>query len=52
MAGSGTAHLRAPEDTLLRAENLVVELVSTHPRYKATTRLPAALVANLAEDLA
>jgi peptide/nickel transport system ATP-binding protein len=25
MAGSGTAHLRAPEDTLLRAEHLVVE---------------------------
>jgi peptide/nickel transport system ATP-binding protein len=25
MAGSGTAHLRDPEDTLLRAENLVVE---------------------------
>src|SRR4051812_19010178 len=25
MAGSGTAHLRATEDTLLRAENLTVE---------------------------
>ncbi len=25
MAGSGTAHLRAPEDTLLRVEHLVVE---------------------------
>ena len=25
MAGSGTAHLRPPEDVLLRVENLVVE---------------------------
>ena len=25
MAGSGTAHLRPPEETLLRVENLVVE---------------------------
>ena len=25
MAGSGTAHLRSPDETLLRVENLVVE---------------------------
>lgn len=32
--------------------DLVVELVATHPRYSATTRLPPSLVASLAEDLA
>jgi hypothetical protein len=34
-----------------RADDLAVELVAEHPRYSARTRLPAALVASLAEDL-
>jgi peptide/nickel transport system ATP-binding protein len=34
MAGSGTAHLRPPDDTLLRAENLVVEFPVGHTGLK------------------
>ncbi|HVJ92586.1 MAG TPA: DUF3501 family protein [Labilithrix sp.] len=51
----GEAGERALRDVLeekLSAEKLVIELVSTHPRYSAVTRLPSSLVANLAEDLA
>jgi len=46
---------RALRDVLAKktkADELVVELVATHPRYSATTSLPASLVASLAEDLA
>src|SRR3954447_16163119 len=34
MAGSGTAHLRNPEDTLLRVEELVVEFPVGHSGLK------------------
>ena len=34
MAGSGTAHLRPPDDSLLRAENLVVEFPVGHTGLK------------------
>jgi peptide/nickel transport system ATP-binding protein len=34
MAGSGTAHLRSPDDALLRAENLVVEFPVGHTGLK------------------
>lgn len=35
-----------------RPDAIVVELVSTHPAYTETVRLPEALVAGIAEDLA
>jgi hypothetical protein len=34
------------------AGELAVDLVASHPRYQATTRLPPSLVTSLAEDLA
>ena len=37
MAGTGTAHLRAPEDTLLRVENLVVEFPTRSGRVHAVS---------------
>jgi hypothetical protein len=46
---------RALRDVLskkTRADALVMELVATHPRYTANTRLAASLVQSLAEDLA
>jgi len=46
---------RALRDVLekkTKPEELAIDLVATHPRYSATTRLPASLVASLAEDLA
>lgn len=43
--------LRGVLEKKTRAQDLVVELVSTHPRYTASTRLPASLVQSLAEDL-
>lgn len=43
--------LRGVLEKRTKPEDLVVELVATHPRYSATTRLPPALVASLAEDL-
>ena len=43
MAGSGTAHLRAPEDSLLRVEHLVVEFpVGTEAGKDALARNLAA----------
>jgi len=46
---------RALRDVLEKkrpASEVSIELVVEHPRYSARTALPAALVANLAEDLA
>jgi hypothetical protein len=43
--------LRAILEGAAKAQDLVVELASTHPRYTASARLPAALVQSLAEDL-
>jgi len=46
---------RALRDVLekkTKPEELAIDLVATHPRYSATTRLSASLVASLAEDLA
>ena len=46
---------RALRDVLekkTKPEDLTIELAASHPRYSATTRLPPALVASLAEDLA
>jgi peptide/nickel transport system ATP-binding protein len=37
MAGTGTAHLRAPEDALLRVENLVVEFPTRAGRVHAVS---------------
>lgn len=52
LAPAGEQALRDVLDKKTKPEDLVIELVSTHPRYPVTTRLSAALVANLAEDLA
>jgi Protein of unknown function (DUF3501) len=52
LAPDGEQALRNVLEKKTRAEDLVVELVSTHPRYAARARLPAALVQSLAEDLA
>jgi peptide/nickel transport system ATP-binding protein len=45
MAGSGTAHLRAPEDVLLRVENLVVDFAAGRGRKVSA-------VANISFDVA
>jgi peptide/nickel transport system ATP-binding protein len=45
MAGSGTAHLRAPEDVLLRVENLVVD-------FPAGRNRKVSAVANISFDVA
>lgn len=52
LAPAGEQALRDVLAKKTKAEDLVIELVSTHPQYLVTTRLPPALVANLAEDLA
>ncbi len=39
MAGSGTAHLRSPEETLLRVENLVVEFPSKRGKVNAVSNV-------------
>jgi hypothetical protein len=52
LAPAGERALRDVLEKKTKAEDLVVELVSTHPRYAVTTRLPTALVADLADDLA
>jgi hypothetical protein len=52
LAPAGERALRDVLEKKTKAEDVVVELVSTHPRYAVTTRLGPALVANLAEDLA
>jgi len=52
LAESAERALRDILEKKAKPEDLVVELVSTHPRYAMTTRLPASLVASLAEDLA
>ena len=49
---AGEQALRNVLEKKTQPTDLVVELVSTHARYSATTRLSASLVANLAEDLA
>jgi hypothetical protein len=46
------AALRGVLAKTTKPEDLVVELVSTHPRYAESTRLTPALVAELAGDLA
>jgi hypothetical protein len=52
LAEPAESALRGVLEKKTKAEDLVVELVSSHPRYAKSTRLSAALVANLAEDLA
>lgn len=52
LAPEGEAALRSVLEEERRPEDVVVELVSTHPRYATTARLSPALVASLAEDLA
>ncbi len=52
LAPEGERALRDVLEKKTKPEDLVVELVATHPRYSASTRLPIALVASLAEDLA
>ncbi len=39
MAGSGTAHLRPPDETLLRVENLVVEFPSKRGKVNAVSNI-------------
>jgi len=45
MAGTGTAHLRDPEDVLLRVEDLVVEFRAQGGRVKAVSGISLDLVA-------
>lgn len=52
LAADGERALRDVLEKKRKPEDLDVELVVTHPRYSATTRLPPSLVASLAEDLA
>jgi Protein of unknown function (DUF3501) len=52
LAPEGEQALRSVLEKKTRPEDLVVELVSTHAKYTASVRLPASLVASLAEDLA
>lgn len=52
LAVAGERALRDVLEKKKKPEDLVVELVSTHPSYTASTRLPASLVAHLADDLA
>jgi hypothetical protein len=52
LAAEGERALRDVLEKKTKPEDVIVELVSTHPRYRATTPLAPALVANLAEDLA
>ncbi|OJY18109.1 MAG: hypothetical protein BGO98_09435 [Myxococcales bacterium 68-20] len=51
LAPEGEAALRSVLEKKRKPEDVVVELVSTHPRYTATTRLSPALVTNIADDL-
>jgi hypothetical protein len=46
------AALRSVLEKKVRAEDLDVAVASSHPRYEVTTRLPAQVIASLAEDLA
>lgn len=41
----------AAEKAICEKKDVAVDLRATHPRYSVTTRLPPALVADLAEDL-
>lgn len=52
LAPDAEAALRKVLTKAASPSDLPIDLVSTHPRYPATTRLSPALVASLAEDLA
>lgn len=52
LEGAAEQALRAVLAKTRKPADVVVELVVTHPRYSATTTLPASLVQSLAEDLA
>lgn len=51
LAPAAEQALRDVLDKKRRPDDLAVELVADHPRYTQRTRLPASLVASLAEDL-